>query len=141
MTNAKSKGIGIDAVGTPVDFGRVTLYHPTTDEPLVDGQGNVMWVEVYGQDSKHYKQVQHNQTNRRLQKAQRSGGRASVTAEQQEAMAHDLLAKCTKDWHIILDDQAPECTEEQVREIYQNYPWVRDQVDAFMHDRKAFLKT
>ena len=137
---ANTKSTGLDAVGTPVESNYVTLYHPTTDEPLMDEQGNTMWIEVYGQDSKHYKQVQHNQTNRRLQKAQRTNSRAMVTAEQQESMGLELLAKCTKKWHIILGGEEPECTEDKARELYQNYPWVRDQVDAFMHDRKSFLK-
>ena len=138
---ANTKSTGLDSVGTPIESNYVILQHPATDEPLMDDQGNKMWIEVYGQDSRHYKGVQHSQTNRRLQKAQRSGGRASVTAEQQESMALELLAKCTKGWHIILGGEAPECTEDNARELYQNYPWVRDQVDAFMHDRKAFLKS
>jgi hypothetical protein len=131
---------GIESIGSPLETNKLTLYHPVTDEPLVDDEGNSMWIEVYGLDSSKYKQVLHDQTNRRLQKAQRSGSRAVVTAEQQESMALDLLAKCTKNWHIILNGETPGCTEENARDLYSKYPWIRDQVDAFVHDRKAFLK-
>lgn len=131
---------GIDSIGVPSDTGSLTLYHPTTDEPLKDDEGNFMWIEVYGLDSSHYKKILHDQTNRRLQKAQQTGTRAMVTAEQQEQMALELLAKCTKSWYIILDGGVPECTEQNALDLYKKYPWIRDQIDAFVHNRKAFLK-
>lgn len=130
---------GLDTVGAPTETATMTLYHPSTDEPLTDDSGNEMWIEVYGRDSGRYKQVQHSQVNRQIQKAQRSGGRPSLTAEQQEAQALELLARCTKDWHVVIGGETPDCKVEKVREVYQQFPWVREQVDAFMHDRKAFL--
>jgi len=138
----KNNSVGLDSIGVPSETGVVYLYHPVTDEPLYvdDAKSDAMWIEVYGLDSDHYKKVQNNQTNRRLQKAQRSGGRASITAEQQEAMNLDLMAKCVKSWNIVLGGDQPECNEENARSLFQIYPWVRDQVWDFMHDRKAFLK-
>jgi hypothetical protein len=139
MATKNSAAFGLDAIGQEAETARMTIFHPATDEPLLDDDGNEMWIEVYGLDSAHYRQVQNAQTNRRIQKAQRAGGRVNITAEQQEANALDLLVKCTKAWHVVLGGEVPACEEKKVRETYERFPWLREQVDTFMHERKNFL--
>jgi len=126
-------------IGAIDDVATVYLYHPLTDEMLMDDEGNPMWISVYGMDSSRYRQVTHEQQNRRIQTAQRSGGKPSLTAEQLESASMDLLVKCTADWNLFVNNEKPECNEKKARELYTEFPWIKDQVDMFMHDRKNFL--
>jgi hypothetical protein len=137
----KKNSTGLDSVGAPAETNYIYIYHPTTGEVLYDDENNAMWIEVYGMDSKHYKNVQQQQTDRRIQQAQRTGSRATVTAQQQEAMNLELMAKCTSRWNIQLDDGKPECAEKNAKGVYERFPWLRDQVWDFIHSRQAFLKS
>jgi hypothetical protein len=83
--------------------------------------------------------TKHAQQNRRLQKAQRTGGKLNLSAEEIEASALDLLIKCVEGWAITLGGERPDCTEAKVREVFEALPWVREQVDAALGDAQAFL--
>ena len=101
--------------------------------------GSEMSITVYGPYSSKYKSISHNQQNRRLMKAQRTGGKLNLSAEEIEASAFDLLVKCVADWDITLGGEKPECTEKMVREVFEQLPWVREQVDNALGDTQAFL--
>lgn len=126
-------------IGTAKDTTEVTLYNPVNSEILTNADGSEMTITVHGPYSKKYKAVSHAQQNRRLQKAQRTGGKLTVTAEEIEASALDLLIKCVEDWNITLGGEQPPCTEAKVREVFEMLPWVREQVDAALGDAQAFL--
>ena len=72
-------------------------------------------------------------------KAQRTGGKLNLTAEELEASALDLLVKCVDGWKITLGGDKPKCTEAKVREVFETLPWVREQVDSALGDAQAFL--
>lgn len=117
----------------------VTLYNPITSEILLNEDGSDMTITVHGPYSKKYKSIAHAQQNRRLQKAQRTGGKLNLSAEEIEAAALDLLIKCVDGWNITLGGEQPDCTEAKVREVFTDLPWVREQVDAALGDAQAFL--
>lgn len=117
----------------------VTLYNPITSEILLNEDGSDMTITVHGPYSKKYKSIAHAQQNRRLQKAQRTGGKLNLSAEEIEAAALDLLIKCVDGWNITLGGEQPDCTEAKVREVFTELPWVREQVDAALGDAQAFL--
>ena len=98
-----------------------------------------MTVTVHGPYSSKYKAISHAQQNRRLQKAQRTGGKLNLTAQEIESSALDLLVKCVTAWSITLDGSCPECSEAKVKEVFANFPWMRDQVEAATNDTQAFL--
>jgi hypothetical protein len=121
----------------------------TVDVEIVDSNGIVITnddgspivITVYGPYSDFYKKTMHAQQNKRLAKAQRMGGKMNLTAEELEAGALDLLVKCTKGWKLTLNDGEGflKFNEENVRKVYTEEPWVRDQVEAVMGDTRAFL--
>lgn len=117
----------------------VTLYNPINSEILLNGDGSEMTITVHGPYSKKYKAIAHAQQNRRLQKAQRTGGKLNLSAEEIEAAALELLIKCVDGWSITLGGEQPDCTEGKVREVFTELPWVREQVDAALGDAQAFL--
>lgn len=124
-------------LGKVKETGTLVLHHPETDETLYDDDGNEMYVELYGQDSKQYKQITNAQQNRNIQKMQR--GKRGMTAEQMEANALEILAGCTVSWNIVINGEKPECDEATVKQVYTDYPWLREQVDNFIYDRTNFF--
>lgn len=127
------------AIGKAKETTDVTLYNPVTSEVLTNEDGSEMTITVHGPYSSKYKSISHQQQNRRLQKAQRTGGKLNLSAEEIEASALDLLVKCVDGWSITLGGEQPDCTEAKVREVFTELPWVREQVDAAMGDAQAFL--
>ena len=130
----------------------ITLIDPVTDLPLNER------ITVYGLDSKVCKDIQHRQTNNRLEKQAQKGNRKKpiTTAEAMEADGLDLLVGCTKSWRTIVKDEAgketgdrPEielgegewlpCTPENARRVYEEVPWIKEQVDSAIGDRSNFL--
>lgn len=126
-------------IGTAKDTTDVVLYNPVNSEVLRNEDGSEMTITVHGPYSKKYKAISHAQQNRRLQKAQRTGGKLNLTAEEIEASALDLLVKCVEKWNITIGGEMPEATEAKVREVFEALPWVREQVDAGLGDTQAFL--
>ena len=126
-------------IGTTKDTTDVVLYNPVNSEILTNEDKSEMTITVHGPYSKKYKSISHAQQNRRLMKAQRTGGKLNLTAEELEVAASDLLIKCVESWNITLGGEKPKCTEAKVRELFETLPWVREQVDAAMGDSQAFL--
>lgn len=126
-------------IGKTKETTDVVIYNPVTSEILVNEDGSEMTITVHGPYSKKYKAISHAQQNRRLQKAQRTGGRLNLSAEEIEAGAFDLLIKCVEGWNLTIGGAKPECTEAKIREIFTELPWVREQVDAAIGDTQAFL--
>lgn len=126
-------------IGTTKETTDIVLYNPVNSEILTNEDGSEMTITVHGPYSKKYKAISHAQQNRRLQKAQRTGGKLNLTAEEIEASAMDLLVKCVDKWNITINGEKPEVTEAKVREVFETLPWVKEQVDAGMGDAQAFL--
>ena len=85
-------------IGTTKETTDVTLYNPVNSEILTNEDRSEMTITVHGPYSKKYKTISHAQQNRRLMKAQRTGGKLNLTAEEIEASALDLLVKW---YHVI----------------------------------------
>jgi hypothetical protein len=131
--------MGLNDIGVVKDTTDVELVHPKTGEILTNDDGTPMTITVYGPYSSTYKAITHAQQNKRLMKAQRMGGKMSLTAEELEASTMDLLVKCTADWKITLDTEPETFSEDKARDVYAKHPWVREQVDAVFGDTRAFL--
>jgi hypothetical protein len=131
----------LSKIGTTKETTNVTLYHPVTSEVLLNDDNSEMTITVHGPYSKKYKTLSNSQGNRRLQKAQRTGGKMNLTVEEIEASSLDLLIKCVAGWSITLGGEQPECKEATVREVFLGMPWLKEQVDAVMADAQAFLET
>lgn len=128
----------------------VTLRHPVTHVPLGAR------IFVAGVDSDTYRSQLRKQQNRRMEQARRNRGQLSVSAEELENDALDLLVGCTKGWESDIEEHGEKktvaaipfgaegllpCTPENVRKIYSHpgFAWLREQVDAEIGDRANFL--
>ena len=131
--------MGLNDIGKVKETTDVELMHPATGEVLLNDDGTAMTITVHGPYSSTYKSVSHNQQNKRLMKAQRTGGKLNLSAEEIEASSLDLLVKCTESWNISLGDEKEEFSQDKARQVYLEHPWVREQVDAVFGDTRAFL--
>lgn len=139
MSNDKKDQQGFDLSGLETkETATMEPVHPKTMQPLVDGEGNKVTITVYGPDSEQRRKLDRKATNRRLKQAK--AGRINVTAEELEAEAMEVLVNCTVDWeNIALDGKVLECNEKNVRKVYNQYSWLREQVDDFINDDSNFL--
>jgi len=131
--------MGLNDIGKVKETTDVELMHPATGETLLNDDGTPMTITVHGPYSSTYKSVSHNQQNKRLMKAQRTGGKLNLTAEELEASSLELLVKCTEGWALTLDKKPEDFSQDKARQIYMEHPWVREQVDAVFGDTRAFL--
>ncbi|CAB4139440.1 hypothetical protein UFOVP346_47 [uncultured Caudovirales phage] len=119
----------------------VELVHPVTFEPLTTDDGKVMSVTVALPYSKRYKAVQHEQTNRRLQRvANQRNNKSKITAEEIENSGLELLAKITEEWTVVLDGKTPVCNPDNAINLYKEFPWIKDQVEEALLDTASFMK-
>lgn len=111
------------------------LEHPADGTPLENDQGQAMRIKLAGRDSERFKRIQRRLGDRRL-----SGKKKNLSFREAESEALNLLANCTLDWEGIQENDEPvEFTDENVKRLYQKYPWIKDQVDEFITDRTNFL--
>ena len=117
----------------------VTLMHPVTFETLLKDDGKPMTITMHSPYSKEYKQAVHEQTDKRISRAQK-GKSVTYTALDMESATLELMAKATKDWDITFDGKCPKYTVSKAMEIYQDIPWLRDQIEEAVTDTNSFIK-
>lgn len=121
------------------DGAWLPLRDPGTFQVLLDDLGEPVQIQLAGVDSDAYRKAQRRVTNMRLNS--RRGMAPKLTAEEMEAEALDILARCTMAWTGIVENgKVLECNYENARKLYSTYPWIKDQVDAFVNDRANFLQ-
>lgn len=114
------------------------IYNPGTGEPLMTDDGKAeIGIYLVGRDSKQYREAQRAITNRRLG---RKGG-AQLTAERLESEANEILAKCTVSWTkgIVFEGAELDFNYHNAKKLYDNLPWLKEQVDEFVSERSNFL--
>ena len=135
----KKKSFDISDLSVSGDAAKVTIFHPVNDVPLVDDNDNEIFVEVYGENSEQYKSVLRNQKDRALTKAQRMG-KVTITAALQEKNATELLAQCIKSWNITVRGETPGTDTASVEAVFNEFPWIKTQVEAGIFNQKNFMK-
>ena len=117
----------------------VILKHPVTDDVLMKDDGTEMSVTVYAPHSKEYKAAIREQTNKRIQKAQKNK-KITFTAEEIDTASVELIAKTTKDWDLIFNKKQLKFSVAEATDLYQKLPWLKDQVIEAQEDYTSFLK-
>ena len=98
-------------------------------------------ITVCGTDSEIYQDTARKQRNKRLDRLQKTRGKAGITAEATDAEEMDLLVACTLSWaDVVLDGKDLDCTPDNARALYTRFPCIKEQVDEFIGDRANFIK-
>lgn len=113
----------------------VQIYHPGTNEDLG------ITIKVLGKDSDEFRKISQAQSKKRMAKISKAGFRNSnVPLEEIERDGLELMAACTKAWTgVVIDGKALECNAVNAIELYERFPWIREQVDLAIGDRANFI--
>jgi hypothetical protein len=114
------------------DQATMDIKHPLTGELLLDEKENPMTITVYGSETATYKKRIFELRRKMVEKQ-------DTTFEGSEDFAMEMLVAVTANWSILLDGNHPTCAQKAVRELYAAQPWIRDQVDTFVHEKRNFL--
>lgn len=123
---------------------RMTIVHPATLQPIVNGDGEVAYVDVFSMDSELARKHRRSSTQVRIDQASKSG-RARLNAGQLESEEVDILADLTAGWRLISLDGSDidiECTAQNARDLYGDpgTAWLFEQVNEFARSRENFSK-
>lgn len=122
------------------DTIEVTIVHPFEDKVLKNEDGSDMTITLYTEYSKPYKTELHRQTNIKLKRMQKNGGKVEMTAEQIEESAYEMMAAITKEWNITYEGKLIPLTLENAKRVYTELFWLREQLEAAMAEAKDFTK-
>jgi len=125
----------IDTVKGANEGFDVQIYHPGTNEDLG------ITIRVLGKDSDEFRRISQAQSKKRLSKMTKGGFRnATVSPEEIEQDALDLLASVTKSWNnVVIDGQPVGFSKENALMVYERFPWIKEQVDTAIGDRANFI--
>jgi hypothetical protein len=125
----------VDLVKNANDGAPHRLHHPINGKPLKTV------IFLLGRDSDKFKAIQAAQSQARLKKAQRSGGRSGLDPADMERDGIELLAACTLGWDdLVLNGRVVPFSVENAEAVYAAHPWIKEQVDVAIGDRAVFTK-
>jgi hypothetical protein len=133
--------MGLEAVATVKETLDVKIVNPKTQEVILNEEdGSEMFITLHGPYSSKHKAKRHEQQNKRFAAAQKAGGNLSLTSEELDNSALELLVACTEGWNLSVGKKKETFSPERAREIYTKFPWVRKQVETVIGDDIAFLE-
>lgn len=113
-----------------------------TGEVITDDDGKPITLLLAGPDSERARKAEYAATNRRIKMRGRRTDRP-ITVEEMQEDAFEVLIACTIAWSGFAfpgETQEPECTPQNVRQVYKRYPQIRRQAEAFRQNEANFLK-
>ena len=123
----------------------LTLVNPINGLPLVGAVGDgeetpIIWY-AFGSDSHTYRDCRRRITNRDAARTSAAGVAKTQRVENLEANGVALLAAVTTGWsqNLTDNDVSPEFNKANAEALLEKYPWLQQQVDAFVHDRSEHL--
>lgn len=134
-TKVEKKAINFDLANIDptslADEGvEMEITHPST------GEGIGMFILLCGSDSDRYRNAERKILNKRL-----SNPSAKQSVERLEESSLKLLIGCTLGFrNLVLNGKSYEYNQDNIRKLYINHRWIKEQVDAFIADRGNYLK-
>ena len=103
----------------------------------VSGEGVGAFITLAGADSAAYRNALNAASRRR---GKTSRGR-TFDPDRLLAESAEILAACTLDWKgVLVDGERLPCSRENAVKLYIRFPWLREQAEAFIADRAAYLR-
>lgn len=117
---------------------QMKLSDPTTDEALIGTDGNPIVFTLHGADTDVVQKAIKDYGNEKLRK-----GRKSQTVESAEGTASKILALATVNWteNFVINGELIPFNTANAEWLYNEYSWIKEQVDAFISLRSNFLPT
>jgi hypothetical protein len=119
------------------DGAVLNIVHPETEE-LIDG----MTITLLGQDSKVYRKLQMGKQQAALNRMAKGKKAIDLDAEKLSEDSIEDLVKLTTAWTgFALDGKSLEFTSDNVRMVYTDWAWIKEQVQEFVGNRANFFRT
>ncbi|QPB10617.1 hypothetical protein [Bacteriophage sp. 438212] len=107
--------------------------------PVLQEDGSPVTLILLGEDSDVVTQINNRNANQFLRGT--SGSGQSVTAEMSRTNEINKFAAATVAWSgIVVDGEEVPFSTDAAKGLYRRFPWIRDQVRAFIGDRANFTK-
>ena len=122
----------------PEDEGAILELNDPNGNPWLKPDGTPVTIRLAGMDTLRWQKAKDSVFNR-VVKTSAPNRPAWKTAEEQRGDEAFMLASVTLGWDGVTD---AECTPANVKQFYltpKNY-FIREQVDAFVGERRNFLK-
>lgn len=101
------------------------------------GEPTDVRIQVYSPDSEQYRKAANRVRNNTMKFIRKNNG---TTAERIEADMVEILANVTVGWSGLTENGQPwPFSIENARRLYTDFPFIREQVDEFVGDRKNFI--
>lgn len=118
------------------DGAVLQIVHPESEEPI-----SGMTITLLGQDSKVYRKLQLSKQQAALNRIAKGKRAVDLDAEKLAEDSIDDLVKLTTGWTgFVLDGEELKCTAENVRTVYGEWAWIKEQVQEFVADRSNFFR-
>lgn len=118
------------------DGATLQIVHPESEE-VIDG----MTITLLGQDSKVYRKIQLAKQQAALNRIAKGKKAIDLDAEKLAEDSIDDLVQLTTGWTgFVLDGNPLECTPENIRTVYGEWAWIKEQVQEFVADRSNFFR-
>lgn len=112
------------------------LLHPESEEPI-DG----MTLTLLGQDSAVYRKLQLTKQQAALNRLSKGKKAVDLDAEKLAEDTIDDLVKLTVGWEgFTLDKKPLDCTPANIRKVYSEWAWIKDQAAEFIANRANFFR-
>lgn len=119
------------------DGAVLNIVHPETEE-LIEG----MTITLLGQDSKVYRKLQMGKQQAALNRMAKGKKAIDLDAEKLSEDSIEDLVKLTTAWTgFALDGKSLEFTSDNVRMVYNDWAWIKEQVQEFVGNRANFFRT
>jgi len=110
--------------------------HPETED-AIDG----MTITLLGQDSAVYKKIQLGKQQAALSRISKGKKAVDLDATKLAEDGIDDLVKLTVGWEgFTLDGKKLEATPDNVRMVFSDWNWLREQAQEFVADRAHFFR-
>lgn len=118
------------------DGAVLNIVHPETEE-VIEG----MTITLLGQDSKVYRKLQMGKQQAALNRMAKGKKALDLDAEKLSEDSIDDLVKLTIEWSgFTLDGKTLDCTPANVRTVYADWSWIKEQVQEFVGNRANFFR-
>lgn len=120
------------------DLVVITLRHPSTGEVLEnDKDGSPMTISICAPHTKEYKGRLYKMSQDRLKNV------ADTKLEDADfeviySFSVDFLVDMTKDWNITFEGKMPKFDKSVAKRLYDEYTWIKEQVEAELGAYDAF---
>lgn len=116
------------------DTAWLTIDHPVTKAPTA------MRIQVASPDSETFRRVDRRIKNRNMQAARKN--KNAMTVEALESSGLELLTAVTLGWeNVSMGGEPLAFSAENVRKLYADFPFIREQVDEFVGERTNFFSS